>query len=80
MDKARFIQEYVLDRRGRFEANVLEAEKAYMYLSQKGYGDPSLVLKPARTMTDKDGNAYALITGDGNSYTLNESATRGSDD
>ena len=66
MSKARFIQEYVLDRRGRFEANVLEAEKAYLYLSQKGYGDPSLVQTPARTMTDKDGNSYALITGDNN--------------
>ena len=64
MSKARFIQEYVLDRRGRFEANVLEAEKAYLYLSTQGYGDASLVQKPTRTMTDKHGNSYALITGD----------------
>ena len=39
MSKARFIQEYVLDRRGRFEDNVLQAEKAYLHLSQQGYGD-----------------------------------------
>ena len=42
MSKARFIQEYVLDRRGRFEDNVQQAEKAYLHLSQQGYGDDEL--------------------------------------
>ena len=70
MSKARFIQEYVLDRRGRFEDNVKQAEKAYLHLSEQGYGDDEFMTIPTRTITDEFGN----------SYTLNESATGGSDD
>ena len=64
MSKARFIQEYVLDRRGRFEDNVLQAEKAYLHLSQQGYGDDEFMIKPTRTITDEFGNSYSLVTGD----------------
>ena len=64
MSKARFIQEYVLDRRGRFEDNVKQAEKAYLYLSQQGYGDDELVIKPSGVITDKFGHRYTLVTGD----------------
>ena len=70
MSKARFVQEYVLDRRGRYEDNVIEAEKVWLHLSKKGYGDDELIEKPDIFFIDKDGN----------SYTLNESVTGGSDD
>ena len=64
------MQEYILDRRGRYEENVIEAQKVWLHLSKKGYGDDELIEKPATSIKDKDGNAY----------TLNESVTGGSDD
>ena len=64
MSKARFIQEYVLTRRGRVEEQVKWAEKAYQHLSEQGFGDDSFVRKPTHTITDEFGNSYTLITGD----------------
>ena len=74
MSQARFVQEWVLDRRGRFEDNVKQAEKAYLYLSTKGYGADELIEKPDIFFTDKDGNSYTLEA------LLNGSVTGGSDD
>ena len=64
MSKARFIQEYVLARRGRVEEQVKWAEKAYQYFSEQGYGDDSFLARPTRTITDEFGNSYSLVTGD----------------